>query len=75
MLRESDLVLVMEKRHLQGVSQIAPEARGKTFLLGKWQDDREIPDPYRQSEAAFEHAYALIKEGVDTWSKRIRPNR
>ncbi|MNO85941.1 Low molecular weight protein-tyrosine-phosphatase etp [compost metagenome] len=75
MLRESDLVLVMEKRHLQGVSQIAPEARGKTFLLGKWQDDREIPDPYRQSEAAFEHAYALIKEGVDAWSKRIRPNR
>ncbi|MNZ63097.1 Low molecular weight protein-tyrosine-phosphatase etp [compost metagenome] len=74
-LRESDLVLVMEKRHLQGISQIAPEARGKTFLLGKWQDDREIPDPYRQSEAAFEHAYALIKEGVDAWSKRIRPNR
>ncbi|MDT4862641.1 Low molecular weight protein-tyrosine-phosphatase Etp [compost metagenome] len=75
LLRESDLVLVMEKRHLQGVTQIAPEARGKTFLLGKWQDDREIPDPYRQSSAAFEHAYALIKEGVDAWSNRIRPKR
>lgn len=75
LLRESDLVLVMEKRHLQGVSQIAPESRGKTFLLGKWQDDREIPDPYRQSTAVFEHAYALIEQGVDAWAKRIRPTR
>ncbi|MCY1364847.1 Low molecular weight protein-tyrosine-phosphatase Wzb [compost metagenome] len=73
LLQEHDLVLVMEKRHQRDLLAMAPEARGKTFLLGKWQDDREIPDPYRQSEAAFEHAYALIREGVDAWARRIKP--
>jgi protein-tyrosine phosphatase len=75
LLREADLVLVMEHHHLQGVLQVAPEARGKTFLLGKWQNNREIPDPYRQGPAAFEHAYALIKEGVDAWCVRLNPIR
>lgn len=67
LLRDSDLVLVMEKRHLQGVTQIAPEARGKTFLLGKWQDDREVPDPYQQNTAAFVHACALIEGASPPW--------
>lgn len=75
MLREADLVLVMEDSHLQGVNAMAPEARGKTFLLGKWLDDCEIPDPYRQEAAAFEHAYALISSCVDEWVRRIRPSR
>jgi protein-tyrosine phosphatase len=68
---ESDLVLVMEKRHLEGVLKIAPQARGKVFLLGKWQGDREISDPYRQGRPAFAHAYALIEEAVQAWAQRL----
>jgi len=74
-LQASDLVLVMERRHLQDVIKLSPLARGKTFLLGKWQNEREIPDPYRQGTAAFEHAYALIKDGADAWSRRLQPQR
>lgn len=74
-LQASDLVLVMENRHLRDVIQLSPVSRGKTFLLGKWQNDREIPDPYRQGTAAFEHAYALIEEGADAWSRRLQPQR
>lgn len=70
-LSGADLILVMEKRHIAGVTRLAPEARGKTFLLGKWQNDREIPDPYKQTRPAFEHAYTLIHEAVESWAARL----
>jgi len=73
LLSRADLVLVMEKRHLHDISRTAPQARGKTFLLGKWLGDCEICDPYRQDKDAFEHAYALIDESVAAWAKKIRP--
>lgn len=68
---ESDLILVMEKNHIKGVLDIAPQARGKVFLLGKWRGEREITDPYRQGKAAFIHAYALIEDAVCLWSQRL----
>lgn len=67
MLREADLVLVMENRHISSIYEISPESQGKTFLLGKWLDNREIPDPYRQAMPAFEHVYHLIDESVAAW--------
>ncbi|MCY1392742.1 Low molecular weight protein-tyrosine-phosphatase wzb [compost metagenome] len=71
LISESDLILVMEQRHVDGVHKIAPEARGKVMLLGKWQDNREISDPYRNGKPAFVHAYALIEEAVNAWAKRL----
>ncbi len=65
----------MEHRQLQDVIRLSPVSRGKTFLLGKWQSEREILDPYRRGTAAFEHAYALIEEGVKAWSQRLQPQR
>ncbi|ALA88578.1 low molecular weight phosphotyrosine protein phosphatase [Stenotrophomonas maltophilia] len=70
-LAASDLVLVMERKHVHRIIEIAPEASGKTFLLGKWQSDREIPDPYRQQRAAFEHVYTLMDEGVKSWVRYL----
>ncbi|MFV3369717.1 low molecular weight protein-tyrosine-phosphatase [Pseudomonas sp. NY15435] len=75
LLKDAELVLVMERKHLRDIHKQSPESRGKTFLLGKWQLDREIPDPYRQGTAAFEHAYALIDEAVTTWSRYLRSIR
>ncbi|VVQ25989.1 low molecular weight protein-tyrosine-phosphatase [Pseudomonas fluorescens] len=71
LLSQADLVLVMERRHIESVTRLAPEARGKTFLLGKWQHDCEIPDPYRKDITAFEHTYRLIEEGVNAWATRL----
>ncbi len=68
---DSDLILVMERCHMNVVLEIAPEARGKIFLLGKWQDNREISDPYRQGKPAFVHAYTLIEEAVHAWALRL----
>lgn len=72
MLAAADLILVMEKKHLNAIARDAPQVSGKAFLLGKWRDDREIPDPYRQSKPAFDHVYALIEDGVAGWLPYIK---
>ncbi|MFG1172052.1 protein tyrosine phosphatase [Erwiniaceae bacterium CAU 1747] len=69
--RNYDLILVMEKSHLESISNIAPEARGKTMLLGHWSGQREIPDPYRKSREAFESVYGLIEEACGHWTKKL----
>jgi len=72
LLHESDLVLVMEKSHAAAIGRLAPEASGKVFLLGKWQDDTPIPDPYGQQREAFDHVYDLIERGVAAWLPHLQ---
>ncbi|UTV26977.1 arsenate reductase/protein-tyrosine-phosphatase family protein [Photobacterium atrarenae] len=69
--QQYDLILVMEKGHLEAVTRIAPEARGKTMLFGQWIGQKDIPDPYRQSREAFEFAYGLIEEAAEAWAKKL----
>ena len=69
--REYDLILVMEQGHIDAVTNIAPEARGKTMLLSQWTDKQAIPDPYRQSKEAFTHAYQLIDQACQAWAKKL----
>lgn len=67
----ADLIFVMEKGHLEALTRKAPEARGKTHLLMKWDSDRDIPDPYKQSREAFEHAVDLIEQGAQSWFEKL----
>lgn len=69
---QADLILVMERRHQADMMRSLPQASGKVFLLGKWLDDLEIPDPYGQQRAAFEHVYGLIDDCVTSWLPYIR---
>lgn len=46
--RQFDLILAMEKSHIEQISRIAPEVRGKTMLFGQWIGMRDIPDPYQK---------------------------
>ena len=69
--RDYDLILVMEKGHIDAVSNIAPEVRGKTMLFGQWIGQQDIPDPYRQSREAFDHAYDLIEKAATAWAKKL----
>ena len=67
MLHRADLILTMEQSHIQHLRQMAPEVHGKTFLIGKWLDDIQIPDPFRQSKPAFEHVHSLLTQSVESW--------
>ncbi|WP_321351601.1 low molecular weight protein-tyrosine-phosphatase [Halopseudomonas oceani] len=71
MLHEADLILAMESRHLQKIHSLAPEARGKALLLGKWLDNAEVPDPYRQQLPAFEHVFKIMDKATDAWLRYL----
>lgn len=71
MLRDADLVLVMEGRQLHAASRLAPEASGKVFLLRKWVDAGDVPDPHLQSRQTFEQVYGLIERGVGSWLRYL----
>ncbi|CAD5368223.1 TPA: protein tyrosine phosphatase [Klebsiella quasipneumoniae subsp. quasipneumoniae] len=69
--RQYDLILVMEKYHLEKIGQISPEARGKTMLFGHWLNQRDIPDPYRKSDEAFKSVFQLIEEAGQLWVRKL----
>lgn len=71
LVAQNSVILVMEQRHLEDLCARYPQARGKTFLLGKWLGDKEVPDPYRQSREAFEHVYDLIDSACGAWQKYL----
>jgi len=68
MCQRAELILVMEQGHRFEVERRYPLARGKVFRLAA----HDVADPYRQSRAAFEAAYADIARGVMDWAARIR---
>ncbi|UPG87764.1 low molecular weight phosphotyrosine protein phosphatase [Luteibacter aegosomatis] len=67
LLRESDLVLAMERSHVDTIRRLAPESSGKVSMMDRWLGGKGIPDPYRQQRRAFEHVYELIDESVNSW--------
>ncbi|WP_434639863.1 protein tyrosine phosphatase [Klebsiella sp. I138] len=69
--RKYDLLLVMEQSHLEQISRIAPEVRGKTMLFGHWLDGKEIPDPYRKSDEAFDSVYQLLDQASKRWADKL----
>lgn len=69
--RQYDLLLVMEHSHLEQVSRVAPEVRGKTMLFGHWLNGKEIPDPYRKSDEAFDSVYQLLEQASQRWAAKL----
>ncbi|HBR1743697.1 TPA: protein tyrosine phosphatase [Klebsiella pneumoniae] len=69
--RQYDLILVMEKYHLEQIGRITPEARGKTMLFGQWINQKEIPDPFRKSDEAFASVYQLIEQAGLCWAEKL----
>ena len=69
--RQYDLILVMEKCHLEQIGRSAPEVRGKTMLFGQWLNQKDIPDPYRKSDEAFASVYELIEQAGLLWAEKL----
>ena len=65
----ADLILVMDADQIRWCGSLAPSARGRIFLLGRWlpPERREIADPFQQGPEAFRRAFDLIREAVASW--------
>jgi len=70
LVRDANLILVMEKWHKKEIESMMPTARGKVYLLGQW-SDFEVPDPYSQPIEAFEQCLQLIDKAWQDWYLRI----
>ena len=68
--READLILVMTQAQYTLLTRQFLFTKGKTFLLGQWQNF-EIQDPYKQPYEAFEKVYLQISLAWQDWKTRI----
>ena len=71
MCLDADMVLVMDAEQRRRLEALYPQVRGRVMTLGH-HAGTDIPDPYRQGEAAFREALAQIDQGVAEWLQRIR---
>jgi protein-tyrosine phosphatase len=71
MIAAADLVLAMQQRHLDALHAISPQARGKTFLMGRWNGNCEVPDPYGKTRPVFEDSYRLIDRTTQAWRMHL----
>lgn len=77
MVRQADMVLVMETRHLSEIVEALPEAEGKVRLLGSFakgggRDVAEIKDPFDSSYGSFRRCFNEIKEAVSGLAEYLR---
>ena len=70
--RDADLILTMEKKHNQHIQATFANTTGKVHLIGKWLDNREIPDPVGKNERAFRIAMENIEKGLNAWIERLK---
>jgi protein-tyrosine phosphatase len=70
LIRQSDLILVMDNAQKEQITSNYPYTRGKVFRLGE-PFNQDIPDPFRQPAAVFRNSFDLINRGCETWLKRI----
>jgi protein-tyrosine-phosphatase len=76
MIKEADLVLVMERLHEQRILQIAPDAKNRVYLLKEFakigdDNDLDIADPIGKPLEFYEYTFGIIKEAVERVSQLI----
>ena len=71
LLQKSDLILVMEPKHLRFIATMAPENRGKSLLFGQWLETKDIPDPNHKSREAFEYVFNQLGKASQEWARRL----
>ena len=75
LLKKSDLILVMEKRHYEDVLHLCPEGRDRVHLLGEFVKfdpaDVEVPDPIGKSEEFYKMSFDKIQKAIEKLGEMI----
>ena len=70
LVKNNDLILVMEQWQQKEIDRLYPFSRGRVHLLGKW-DESEISDPYKMSKEHFITAYKNIDLACFQWCTKL----
>ena len=69
MIRKSDIIFVMEKRHEESILEIVPEAKTRLFLLKEFaaieDSSLDIKDPISKPVEFHERIFSVIKDAID----------
>ena len=72
MIRDADVIFVMEQLHLDDILRRVPEAGSKVHLLRRFglppdaaSEDADIPDPIGKPMETYETCFATLRESVD----------
>lgn len=68
---EYDLILCMERFHLDYLRNMSPATVGKSMLYGHWADNREVADPTGESESDYSRALDEIGKYSTLWADKL----
>lgn len=74
-VKDADLILVMERRHKQAILEMVPEAENRVFLLKEFageKDNLDIPDPIGHPEEVYRSRLEEIKGYLKKILKKIK---
>ncbi|MDQ6961724.1 MAG: low molecular weight protein-tyrosine-phosphatase [Mariprofundaceae bacterium] len=66
-----DLILTMEKGHVEDIHRLFPQFLGRVHLVGKWNGDEEVFDPYKKPKYCFEDSLEKIRRGINAWLRYL----
>lgn len=77
-LRDSDLILVMDRQNLADVQALAPDgatqAKVHLFLEFAGHGTRDVPDPYAGGPEGFDHVVSLVRDAARGVVTAVREN-
>jgi len=82
-IKESNIILVMERRHRDIILKRVPEAKNKIHLLTEYGRPKQevelvnpdIPDPIGKPIETHQECLNIIKEGVDRVARQLAKNK
>jgi len=69
-VRDADLILVMDSMQKQQILTQYPYTLGKVFRLAE-AAKQDIPDPFQLGPETFYKVFSLLESAVDGWAERI----
>lgn len=67
----ADLILVMEDEHRWEIGRRWSYLLGKTFLLGHFENNKQISDPYRMGRMLHVHMAEQVLISAEHWANEI----
>ncbi len=80
MLREADMILVMERAHRDHLAVLEPDSAGRCRLLSEYappgcviEPRDDVPDAGMDETATFERSFSIVKQCVEALWKELPP--
>ena len=71
-LSQADLIFCMEHEHVARVLQMNPVLKGKVKLMGHFENQSEVSDPYGHAEPVYEQSIEQMQRLTTQWVDKMQ---